>query len=47
MAEEVRVELGQTLLSPTQLYSDNVSAINMVETPIEHDKFKLVEIDGY
>lgn len=38
-------DLGLTTKLPIQLYCDNISAIHMIENPIQHDKSKHIEID--
>lgn len=38
-------DLQITVCSPTKLYSDNKSAISIVNNPVQHDQMKHVRID--
>lgn len=40
-------DLGVHITLPIQLYCDNISAIHMIENPIQHDKSKHIEIDRH
>lgn len=40
-------ELRHNITMPIRIYCDNISAINMAENPIQHDKSKHVEIDRH
>lgn len=45
--KRVMNDLGLTITLPIHLYCDNVSAIHMIENPIQHDKSKHIEIDRH
>lgn len=43
--KRVVTKLQQKPILPIKAYCDNISAVNMAENPVQHDKSKHVEID--